>query len=265
MLLIEGDLAPDLVPLVINLRTMSSDAGYLMREQAHPRPEVVASVLDTLRWVGGTADFSATVAAVRRDLNDFAESRPFVLATMLETSLRLPGAEELTEKLAESLLKARRRYGNRLLWPEKSEPLLIDPAPSPVHTAMAVRILARLHLARHDEQRRDAVEQGVTWLLEQRHFEDVIDVEDRSVDGRSESVYTRHFTAAWVVRALLSAGVPATHPAVSSAVSQIWDSYAGDTAALWKWSNGDLPIWMTFDAIDALRLASLAVPARPGR
>ena len=28
--------------------------------------------------------------------------------------------------------------------------------------------------------------------------------------------------------------------------------------------NGDLPIWMTFDAIDALRLANLAVPVRPG-
>ena len=27
--------------------------------------------------------------------------------------------------------------------------------------------------------------------------------------------------------------------------------------------DGDLPIWMTFDAIDALRLANLAVPAPP--
>ena len=40
-------------------------------------------------------------------------------------------------------------------------------------------------------------------------------------------------------------------------------SYRGDTAALWAWDNGDLPIWMTFDAIEALRLANLAGQARP--
>ena len=33
--------------------------------------------------------------------------------------------------------------------------------------------------------------------------------------------------------------------------------------AVQVWDNGDLPIWMTFDAIEALRLANLAVPAHP--
>jgi len=51
---------------------------------------------------------------------------------------------------------------------------------------------------------------------------------------------------------------------VSHAVAQIWNGYGGDAAALWAWDNGDLPIWMTFDAVEALRLASLAVPARTG-
>ena len=77
-----------------------------------------------------------------------------------------------------------------------------------------------------------------------------------------EPVHVRHFTAAWVVKALVSAGLPAAHPSVSNAVAQIWNSYGGDTAALWAWDNGDLPIWMTYDAVDALRLANLAVPAR---
>ena len=67
-----------------------------------------------------------------------------------------------------------------------------------------------------------------------------------------------------MVKALVSAGVPATHLSVSKAVDGIWDSYRRDTAALWRWDNGDLPIWMTFDAIEALRLAHLAVPAGPG-
>jgi hypothetical protein len=29
---------------------------------------------------------------------------------------------------------------------------------------------------------------------------------------------------------------------------------AATPLALWAWGNGDLPIWMTFDAIEALRL-----------
>jgi hypothetical protein len=49
---------------------------------------------------------------------------------------------------------------------------------------------------------------------------------------------------------------------VSNAVAHIWGSYGGDYLALWVWDNGDLPVRMTFDAIDALRLAHLAAPSR---
>lgn len=264
MLLLEDDLAPDLVPVVGNLWTMSSKGRCITREKANPRPEVAASVIDALHRVDGTADFAPQVAAMRDDLGDFEKSRPFILTTMLETSLRLRGAEELTRLLAESLLQARRPYGSRLLWPEKCEPLLIDLAPSLAHTARAVRALSRLQSASPGGPLRDAVEQGVSWLLEQSQFQNASDVVDRPVGGLFELLHTRHFTAAWVVKALVSAGVPATHPTVGSAVSQVWDSYA-DTAALWKWGNGDLPAWMTFDAVEALRLVSLAVPASPLR
>jgi hypothetical protein len=59
-------------------------------------------------------------------------------------------------------------------------------------------------------------------------------------------------------------GLPSSHPAVSTAIDWIWNSY-NERAALWSWNNGDLPIWMTYDAIDALRLAALAGPIRHGR
>lgn len=232
-------------------------------------PELIALVTDTFHRVDGMAGYAAQVTAMR-GLGEFEKSRPFILTTMLEASLRLQGTGELTSLLTESLLDARRPYGAQLLWPEKSEPLLIDPAPSLAHTARAVRVLARLQQSSpderlpEDERLRDAVDQGKAWLLEQREFPISSDAVDRLVGDQVQFDYTRHFTAAWVVKALISAGVPATHPTVSSALSQVWDSYAGDTAALWKWRNGDLPVWMTFDAIDALRLASQAVPARPG-
>jgi hypothetical protein len=263
LLLIEGDLAPDLVPVVERLRAIASERGYLDRNPANPRLEVTASVIDALHRVDGTEDFTDQIAMMRNHLSDFEKSRPFILTTMLESSLRLPGAEELTGLLTQSLLTARRPYGNRLLWPEKAEALLIDPAPSVAHTARAVRVLAQLNRADPDERLIDAIEQGVSWLLERNSFRNASDVVDRLIGDRIESVYNRHFTAAWAVKALVSAGVPATHPTVSGALGRLWYRYAGDAAALWKWDNGDLPIWMTFDAVEALRLASLAVPARP--
>ena len=182
---------------------------------------------------------------------------------MLETSLLLESATKLMETLIDSLLAARRPYGDHLLWPEKAEPLLIDPAPSVAHTARAVRVLANVQTMRPSSQVQEALEQAVAWLIEQRDLHNAYEVIERPVDGGLEQVHIRHFTAALVVKALVSAGVPAAHPSVSKAVAQIWNSYGGDTAALWAWDNGDLPIWMTFDAVEALRLANLAVPARP--
>ena len=109
----------------------------------------------------------------------------------------------------------------------------------------------------------EAQEQAVAWLVEQRDLHNAYEVIERPVPDGLEPVHIRHFTAAWVVKALVSAGVPTAHPSVSNAVAQIWHSYGGDTAALWAWDNGDLPIWMTFNAVEALKLANLAVPARP--
>jgi hypothetical protein len=264
MLLLEDGLAADLVPAAESLQKMAFTAGgYAGRGQSGPRPEATAAVLNALRRIAVTGDFDAHIAQMERDLGDFEKCRPFILTTMLETSLLLKPGTKLVEDLVDSLLAARRPYGDRLLWPEKTEALLIDPAPSVAHTARAVRALASVQAIRPADPVLEALEQAVAWLIEQPHLHNAYEVVERPVGGRPEPVHVRHFTAAWVVKALVSAGVPAAHPAVGKAVARIWDSYGGDTAALWAWDNGDLPIWMTFDAIEALRLASLAVPARP--
>ena len=263
MLLLEDGLAADLMPVVESLRKMARpNGGFSGHEQAEPRPEATAAVLNALRRIAATEDFGPHIAQMERGLGDFEKCRPFILTTMLETSLLIDPGTGLVETLVDSLLAARRPYGDRLLWPEKTEALLIDPAPSVAHTARAVRVLASVRMIRPSSQVQEALEQAVAWLIEQRDLHNAYEVTERPGKDGLELVHIRHFTAAWVVKALVSAGVPAAHPAVSSAVAQIWDSYGGDTAALWAWDNGDLPIWMTFDAIEALRLANLAVPAR---
>jgi transcriptional regulator with XRE-family HTH domain len=265
MLLLEDGLAADLVPVAESLRKMSQPAGgYAGREQSGPRPEATAAVLNALRRIAATEDFDAHIAQMERGLGDFEKARPFILTTMLETSLLIKPGTRFVEVLVDSLLAARRPYGDVLLWPEKAEPLLIAPAPSVAHTARAAWVLASVQAKRPSSQVEEALEQAVAWLVEQRDLHNAYEATERPVNGGLELVHIRHFTAAWVVKALVSAGVPAAHPSVSNAVAQIWSSYGGDTAALWAWDNGDLPIWMTFDAIDALRLANLAVPVRPG-
>ena len=265
LLLLEDGLAADLIDVAESLRKMAFESGgYAGGEQSAPRAEVTAAVLNALRRIAVADDFDAHIAQMERDLGDFEKCRPFILTTMLETSLLLKPGTRLMEMLIDNLLAARRPYGDLLLWPEKAEPLLIDPAPSVAHTARAVRVLANVQAIRPASQVYEALEQAVGWLMEQRDLHNAYEVIERPVDGGLEPVHVRHFTAAWVVKALVSAGVPTAHPSVSNAITQTWHSYGGDSAALWAWDNGDLPIWMTFDAIEALRLASLAVPPRPG-
>ena len=265
MLLLEGSLAPDLVPVAERLRERAaSGGGFAAQGQLAPRPEVTAAVLEAVHRIDGTASFGPQLTAMKQDLDDFAKSRPFILTSMLEASRQLAPDSELTASLVDDLLAARRPYGDVLLWPEKVEPLLVAPAPSIAHTARAVRALAQVQVVRPLPQVQDALEQAAAWLVQQHDLGNASEIIDRLVEGGLEQIYTRHFTAAWVTKALISVGLPTSHPSVSAAVAWIWGSYS-DGAALWSWDNGDLPIWLTFDAVDALRLASLAGTIRPGR
>jgi hypothetical protein len=265
MLLLEGSLAPDLLPVANRLKERAGPGGgYAAQSQREPRPEVTAAVLETLRRMDGTAVLEQQLVGMGSNIGDFERSRPYILSTILEASRRLAPDSELTLSLVDDLLAARRPYGDRLLWPEKVEPMLISPAPSIAHTARAVRALAQVQADHPTGPVQDALDQAAAWLVGQRDLGNVSEIIDRPFEGGMETLYTRHFTSALVVKALVSMGLPSSHPAVSEAVAWVWRSYS-DTAALWSWNNGDLPIWMTYDALDALRLASLASAIRPGR
>jgi len=260
MLVLENGLAADLIPVAENLRKMANpEGGYAGRGQHKPRPETTAVVLSALRRIAAAENFEKHATQMEDGLGDFEKSRPFILTTVLETGLLLDPGSRLVETLVESLLAARRPYGDLLLWPEKAEPLLIDPDPSVAHTARAVCALASVQAIRPSSPVQEALDQAAAWLIEQRDLHNAYEATERG----SEMVHIRHLTAAWVVKALVWAGVPATHPAASGALAQVWRNYGGNTAALWAWDNGDLPIWMTFDAIEALRLTNLALPSRP--
>jgi len=118
LLLLEDGLAADLVPVAESLRKMAlPSGGYRGLEQSGARPEATAAVLGALRWIAATEGFEAHIAQMETDLGDFEKYRPFILTIMLETSLLLTSGTRLTEVLVDSLLAARRPYGDHLLWP----------------------------------------------------------------------------------------------------------------------------------------------------
>ena len=184
LLLLEDGLAADLVEVTESLRKMAlPGGGYAGIEQSAARPEATAAVLNALRRTAAAEDFGVHIAQMEKDLGDFEKCRPFILTTMLETSLLLKSETKLTETLIDSLLAARRPYGDHLLWPEKAEPLLIDPDPSVAHTARAVRVLANVQSIRPSSQVQESLDQAVAWLTEQSDLRNAYEVIERPVDG----------------------------------------------------------------------------------
>ena len=194
MLLIEGSLAPDLLPVANRLKERAGEGGgYSAHSQREPRPEVTAAVLETLRRIDGTAPLDGQLSRMETNIKDFERTRPYILSTMLEASHRLAPDSALTAALVDDLLAARRPYGDLLLWPEKVEPLLISPDPSIAHTARAVRALAQVQAVRPMTQVGEALDQAAAWLVG-RDLGNVSEVIDRPVDEGLETLYTRHFT-----------------------------------------------------------------------
>jgi hypothetical protein len=264
MLLLEEDLSPDLISIYPHLAEMSlPGGGYAARTQRARRPEVTATVIDALHHMNGIRNFSGELAQMENDVGDFEKTRPYILSNVLETSVRLQPGSEFAASLIDGLLAIRQRDGQYLVWPEKTEPDLASPQPSTAHTARAVWSLIEAQRAQPTARVQEAVDQAARWLTERADLSNLVEIVERRVDGGIERMYVRHFTAAWVIRALTAAGLPASHPSVSAAVAKVWASYDAH-AALWRWRNGELPIWLTYDAVHSLRLAALSTPILPG-
>jgi hypothetical protein len=264
MLLAEGHLAADLVPVAEFLLQAERDHGYAARTQRVPRPEGTAPVLSALHLVNGTATFDHQLDAIAASLGEVEKSRPLILSTVLETSTQLGSRPALTETLVRQLLDARRDFGAGAprLWPQKAEDDLVAPKPSVPHTARAVRALViTLRSALADAALRaeaeEAVEEAAVWLAEKQNLEGTSEVIERPTEHGAELLYFRHYTAAWVAKALLSVGLPAGHPAVGAALARVRADFQPEMG-LWRWSNGDVPVWMTLDSLEALRMAALS-------
>ncbi|OXM63053.1 helix-turn-helix transcriptional regulator [Amycolatopsis vastitatis] len=263
-MVVAGEPYIDLHPVVEDLYAKRSEFGWQGRSGGR-RPEVTAAVVDALFQASTVLSAEEGLDHLEHSLDDYSRTRPFLLSAALRTSVRLRPDAPLTRRLTDDLLAARLDFGDVPLWGEKKEPGLVAPEPSTAHTARAVVALRELLRSGHGgEDVREAVEVATRWLIERTHPDDGVS-EDLALpqpDGLPQVRLTiRHFTSAWVLQALAEAPqVPLAR--LGRALNSLWERYEPGRG-LWAWGSGDLPIWMTLDAVTALRSAALAFAAPP--
>ncbi|MEV7038045.1 helix-turn-helix transcriptional regulator [Amycolatopsis sp. NPDC051061] len=248
--------------LVDDLYAKRSEFGWQGRSGGR-RPEVTAAVVGALFQASTILSAEEGLAHLEHSLDDRSRTRPFLLSAALRTSVRLASDAPLTRRLTDDLLAARLDFDGVPLWGEKKEEGLVAPEPSTAHTARAVVALREVLRSGHgSDEVSDAVEVGTRWLVERVHPDDGVS-EDLALPqpgGRPDVRITiKHFTSAWVLQALAEAPqVPVAR--LSRALNSLWERYE-PSRGLWAWGSGDLPIWMTLDAVTALRTIALAFPA----
>ena len=220
MLLLEDGLAANLVPVAQSLmRSPSPRAEPPGRPmESGPRPEATRqAVLNALRRITATENFDAHIAQIQRRLGDFEKARPFILTTMLETSLLIKPPDQ-----------APWRPWSTACWPRPGPMAMCccgrgegralagcaARAPSAAHAARAVRVLATVQATRPVQPGAGGAGAGGGAGPSVGDVTCTTRTKPRTgpVNGGLELVHIHHFTAAWVVKALVSAGVPAAHP-----------------------------------------------------
>jgi transcriptional regulator with XRE-family HTH domain len=240
--------------------------GWTAASSVKPTPEVTAVVLDALCLLDPAYDPGQYEALLLDMMGPFEKRRPAIISTVLETVLRVWPDSKLAGSLVADLLDARIKPESQL-WPERSDPWLVLPKPSVLHTARAIRALkmACRQMPKAPDEAFKAVELATPWLSEQQDLRSVGETLTRKGGDKSRVKHViaawRHFTAAWVARALVEVGeYSASNVAATEANSEIWRAFNNELS-LWMWRSGDLPIWMTYDAIEALTLVALSKPS----
>jgi hypothetical protein len=235
-----------------------------MSQQPTGRPEATASVLLALADQKDWKRARAVRAPFERLLEPGRD--PALWTYTWSMALALPALSTiapdsgLLEVLARALDDAavRDSRGRILYWTRFSRHAGRDADPSPAHTA---RVLLAMQHCRKATDRRlgtppDELEAALHWLLGQPRWDNLYEEIRRPTGaGRGEILTNRHFTSAWVVRALLEYGIDPMHRRIRSTVA---DLYRSHDEGLWDWVAPDgtpvrRPGWATLDALRALR------------
>jgi endonuclease/exonuclease/phosphatase family metal-dependent hydrolase len=236
---------------------------------AQGRPEATCWVIEALHAdQPGSAAVQDAARALERMLENDVGQVTFTRTLSVSLALRclatvLPQSAWV-ERLASALLAgaARDATGAPLYWSECLDGFMIHPTTartqaSVIHTAHAMFALVAADKA--GEPARASLTPGLPaarqWLVEQPWANRDEQIQ-RPLPGSYEQLVVGHFTAPWVIVALLRAGHPNDDPRLTAAVRQIVDRRSQGL-----WNRGELndwPIWAAHDALLALHEAALA-------
>jgi DNA-binding XRE family transcriptional regulator len=234
--------------------------GWRFSVQAAPRIEATAYAIDFLLRAGVPLRVDQILHVLGEQMEDAtAQERPFILTLALEPLLRVAPTAALTRRVLGLLLDVRQEFDGVLLWTEKTvqrdQPMV---EPSVAHTALAISVLRDAD----PELVGDAVTSAEEWLATRTNLDGVTEIVRRTLPGgHREELAFHHFTAALVTRALAGAERP-DRAAIERALGSVWERY--DPALhLWTWSNGDTPVWLLEEAVEAVQDAALALTTAP--
>jgi hypothetical protein len=227
------------------------------------RPEATASVVLAL-CDQGDWERAQTVRSPFERLLDPAHdpalwSHVWSMGMVLPALATLAPDSPLLEQLITALERAavRDHRGRILCWTPRTPDADPDALPSPGHTA---RVMLAMQHCRQATDRRlgipaEDLDAALRWLRQHPRWDNLYEEVRRPIGvDRFEVLAVRHFTRAWVVRALLELGVDPQDRRIRSTIADI---YANHDQGLWDWNPPGgpsirRPAWATLDALRAL-------------
>jgi hypothetical protein len=239
-----------------------ADGGWSARTgKGLSRPEVSALVVSALSTVGFSSAHIAEAAAALEsacaaDRDPVTTERTYVASAamrgLVSCGSRLPRLAQLRAVLLAGAIRDPER-DNLPCWSIKlrsgtGETLL----PSAPHTAMAIVALQRTRgLLGEDAASRAAEQQAARWLRICGDLANQTEQIRRFIpNGDWDTITIRHFTAAWVARALLLTPPDDSDALLENAMRQVWRACRD---GLWEWDDGEHPVWMSYQGASVTR------------
>jgi len=253
--------ALDRFVLAQSLLSMQKDGGgwAASSQKDVGRPEVTAWVLAALCRCGLDQKTKAELIELLHQMaagDPMVTRRTTVTTAVLAAMTEIQPASPLVRELANALVSgsSREEVDNKQLasWGENLS--TGDRRDSPAHTARAVIALSRAASAlQGDQALLDVREAGIDWLCRDSvSLEPAEEQIRRPVSaGNADTIFIGHFTASWVARALMCGDLsPERLQYVTDSVRRVIDSQKG---GIWRWGNGEKPIWTSYQGVMTLR------------